>query len=244
MLYYERRGSGPTLVCIHGFLGSSKIYDEVKEDFISSYDTIFIDFAGHGHSSQETVEPSIYNYAEQIVEVLQKEQVTSATWLGHSMGGYIVLAALEKQLATIDKTILAYSSTGADSEEAKAKRDASVKAILTDGKEAFIDGVIPNFFKKNAATALVETGRHIAYAASNDGLISALQTMKSRPNQEALLEQLTIPVLVIEGTEDGVVPPIETTNSYVQKATTNTGHLGMLEEPEQFCAHVRKFMAD
>lgn len=242
MLHYERFGEGPTVVLLHGFLGSSKIYEEIKNDLGTFYDTILIDFAGHGHSDNVTVEPSIYAYAQQVVDILKHEKVSSATWLGHSMGGYIVLAALEKQLFPIEKAVLAYSSTTDDNEEAKAKRDASIEKIQHDGKQPFIDGVIPNFFRKNANPEHIERGRHIAYAASEEGLITALQTMKTRPHQQQLLDALTIPVLIIEGDEDGVVPTINTSNKHAQKESTPTGHLGMLEEPEQFMGHLKKFI--
>ena len=158
------------------------------------------------------------------------------------MGGYIVLAALEKNIATIDKAVLAYSSTNADDNAVKKKRDAAIDKIETEGKEAFVDGVIPKFFKKNADTEHIETGRHIGYATSKLGLITALLTMKERPNQEDLLERLQLPILIIEGAEDGVVPPITTNNPRVKKVQTNTGHLGMIEDPEQFIYHLRSFI--
>ena len=242
MLHYERFGSGPTVVCIHGFLGSSKIYENIRKDLAANFDTILIDFAGHGNSRDVTVTPNIYAYAEQIAEVLQHENVASSTWIGHSMGGYIVLAALEKNIAVLDKAVLAYSSTSADSDDVKVKRDESIKKIDAEGKKAFVDAIIPNFFKKNTDTKKIETGRQIAYAASEEGLKTALLTMKGRPNQEALLNRLDIPVLIIEGTEDGVVPPIHTTNNNIMKVTTETGHLGMIEDPESFMRHLLKFI--
>ena len=242
MLFYERVGTGPTVVFIHGFLGSSKIYDEIKQDLISTYDTIFIDFAGHGRSQEQTVDANIYAYAQQIVEVLQHENVTSSTWIGHSMGGYIVLAALEKQLAQIDKAVLAYSATNADNDEAKKKRLTSIEQIESEGNKAFVDSLIPNFFSKEAKQEHVELGRHIAYAASEDGLKTALLTMKDRPNQQQLVDTLDIPVLVIEGTEDKIVPSIETTNPNVKKVQTPTGHLGMIEEPAKFIDALRTFI--
>ncbi|MER2000271.1 MAG: alpha/beta hydrolase [Lysinibacillus sp.] len=242
MLNYERFGSGPTAVFIHGFLGSSKIYDSVRHELAAYYDTILIDFAGHGNSLTTEVEPNIYAYAQQIAEVLHHENVTSSTWIGHSMGGYIVLAALEKNIATIEKAVLAYSSVSADDDTAKKKRDASIEKIENEGKEAFVDGVIPNFFKNNTATKNIETACQIGYEASKKGLITALQTMKERPNQEDLLTRLKLPILIIEGSEDGVVPSITTNNPTVIKVQTNTGHLGMMEEPEQFMQHLKSFI--
>ena len=242
MLKYERIGNGPTVVFIHGFLGSSEIYSKAKKRLASQYDAIFIDFAGHGASQNENVEPTVYDYAEQIAEVLRHEQVKSSTWVGHSMGGYIVLAALEKQIAKIDKAVLAYSAVSADDAKAKEKRDAAIETIEQQGKEAFISSVIGNFFSNNATPQTVEGGRQIALQATNEGLKTALLTMKNRPSQQTLIDAVPIPVLVIEGTEDKVVSPIETSNPNVHKVTTTTGHLGMLENPDAFMKHLTLFI--
>ena len=93
MLHYKRLGAvdKPTLVYIHGFLGSSQIYKEHIQYLANKYDIIIIDFAGHGYSASLEVSPQIQAYVDQIEEVLIAEDVKNATWIGHSMGGYIVL---------------------------------------------------------------------------------------------------------------------------------------------------------
>lgn len=53
---------------------------------------ITIDLAGHGNSASLEVT----GYVDQIEEILIAEGVKYATWIGYSMGGYIVLAAIKK----------------------------------------------------------------------------------------------------------------------------------------------------
>ncbi len=243
MLHYTRKGTGENLVLVHGFLGAKEVFVEAIEEFTAHYDVIAVDLPGHGQSQFEKSSYSVYDYAKAVVEVLNHEDVREATWLGHSMGGYIVLAALEGNIAPIKRAILAYSSDLSDTEEQKEKRTKQQQQIRENGVEHFVAQVIGNFFSENAKKETIDVARLIAYRASEEGLIAALESMKSRPNQHDFIEQTTTPILIIEGSEDKIVKPIDTQNPNLYKNITMTGHLGMLEDPQGFAQAVRQFMS-
>ncbi|WP_431029807.1 alpha/beta fold hydrolase [Lysinibacillus sp. LZ02] len=243
MLHYELKGSGDeTLVIVHGFLGDITIFNKVMEELQQHYELILIDLPGHGKSKMEQENYTIYDYAQAIVNVLAQEKIANAAWLGHSMGGYIALATLERNMAKIDKLILAYSSASPDSAETQNKRDEQMKTIEQNGVKAFVDNSIDAFFSKEAANESIEFARTIAYKATEEGLIAALQAMKERPNQTQLLHETSTPILVIEGQQDTIVSPIETDNIAVQKIVTNTGHIGMLEDDKAFLKAIKQFL--
>lgn len=242
MLHYERQGSGEVLVLIHGFLGSRQVFDKVFGPLQENFDVIRIDFPGHGKSELQPEHQSVYDYAQEIVEVLKHEYVEEAYWLGHSMGGYILLAALEKELHPIKKAILAYSSETADSEETKDKRDKQQAKIRENGSKAFVDEALPGFFSQHAQQNDIQFAKEVAYEATEAGLIAALGAMKTRNDQHKLIEETDTPILVLQGKHDKVVPPIETANPLVKKVVTDTGHLGMLEDPEAFVKAVIAFL--
>lgn len=243
MLHYTRRGAGENLVLIHGFLGAKEVFDEVIEELNTRYDVIAIDLPGHGQSGLEKEQYSVYDYADAVTEVLQHEGVNEAVWLGHSMGGYIALAALEKKIAPITRVILAYSSDLADTDEQKEKRTKQQQQIREVGVERFVNEIIGNFFGDKAKEETIDVARRIAHRASEEGLIAALEAMKTRPNQHDFLEQTTTSILVIEGFQDKIVKPIESNNPNVRKNETMTGHLGMLEDPQGFLQAVDQFMS-
>lgn len=244
MIHYNRYGKEgrPVLLYIHGFLGGEDIYKEHIELLKEDYYMIAVDFAGHGNSALVEVEPTIDGYLAQIEEVLKVEEVTKAIWVGHSMGGYIVLRALEKQLPSVSKAVLAYSSVEADDDKAKEKRDKQKETIKKHGVYHFVSSTLPAFFSEQVDEALIEKAINIGKAASELGLFTALDAMKSRKNQQQTIDTTEIPVLIIEGTHDQIVAPIETTNSNVEKVRTNTGHLGMMELPEPFTTHIIQFL--
>ncbi|KGR81563.1 alpha/beta fold hydrolase [Lysinibacillus odysseyi] len=244
MLHYERMGNkgGDTIVMIHGFLGGSDMFHKAIKELEGEYDIISVDLPGHGKSKMESDAYTVYDYAKAIAEVLKHEKVANATWLGHSMGGYITLAALEKGIADIDKAILAYSSAAPDSTETQKKRDQQKSDIELNGVKAYIDNGINAFFGDNPYSEDVEFASRVGYEATAEGLQAALDAMKSRPDQTTFIHEVSIPILVIEGSQDSIVAPIETENIAVQKITTDTGHLGMLEDSKAFAKAVKQFL--
>lgn len=243
MLNYVRQGAGDALVLIHGFLGSKDVFQDALEELAEHYDVIAVDLPGHGQSQVEQGSYTVYDYANEVAAVLEHEYITEATWLGHSLGGYIVLAAVEQNIAPINKAILAYSSDLPDTDEQKEKRTKQQHDIRENGVKEYVDQLIEGFFSDNPKADKVEIGRHIAYQCSEEGLVLALDAMKSRPNQQNLTKTTNTPILLIEGTQDKVVKPIETSNPHIQKVQTNTGHLGMIEEPGEFAKAIVEFIS-
>lgn len=244
MLNYNRTGpvGKPIVVFIHGFLGSEAIYKEQISELKQDFDLVTIDLPGHGNSPVNDVEKSVEGYVKEIEKVLQAENIDKATWVGHSMGGYLVLSALQQQLPTIEKAVLAYSAVNADDAETKEKRSKQQNTIRENGVRTFVQSTLPAFFKETTSDQIVQAAISIGNKATEEGLISALDVMKSRPNQQQTIDSTTVPVLIIEGEQDGIVKKIDTTNPQVQKVTTNTGHLGMMELPTEFSATIKKFI--
>lgn len=245
MIHYNRFGKkgSTTLLYIHGFLGGEHIYKDHTQLMKEDYDLITVDLAGHGMSKSIEVDPTIDSYLAQIEEVLKVEEVEKAVWIGHSMGGYIVLRALEKQIPSVEKAVLAYSTVNSDDASAKEKRDNQKNEIQTNGVEPFIRKILPAFFSNHANEAVIEEAIQIGSSASVSGLCTALDAMKARPNQQQTIDTTKTPVLIVEGLYDKVVAPIETMNPNISKVKTETGHLGMMELPEPFTTYIRQFLS-
>lgn len=244
MLHYQREGSGEVVVLVHGFLGGIHIFEQIFEPLTKHFDVIAIDLPGHGKSEAPDGEYTMYRYAEDILEVLTLEKIEKAYWIGHSMGGYITLAALEKQYTNIEKAILLYSSDAPDTPEAIEKRTKQQQEIQAHGAGAFVEGIIHNFLAPDADTEDILFAKEVAHEAHEDGLITALGAMKSRPDQRELVDSIETPILVIEGEQDKAVTPIETSNPNVTKVFTNTGHLGMIEDSQTVVREILQFLKD
>jgi pimeloyl-ACP methyl ester carboxylesterase len=90
-IHYLDKGKGKNLVYIHGFLGSSWIYEELVEYFSDNYRVIAIDHLGHGKSDKPESEsyelPELANFLEEtLTKIVGDEKIILH---GHSMGGMI-----------------------------------------------------------------------------------------------------------------------------------------------------------
>ena len=59
MLDWQRQGEGPNVVLVHGFLGSSKIFEPLTAHLVQRYSVTTIDLPGFGQSHDVPVPPTV-----------------------------------------------------------------------------------------------------------------------------------------------------------------------------------------
>lgn len=89
-LAYTRKGRGPVLVLVHGYLGGGKIWADQLAAFSARHDVICPDLAGFGDSAHLTAPDSITGHAQDVLRLLDALGVETFALLGHSMGGMVV----------------------------------------------------------------------------------------------------------------------------------------------------------
>ena len=110
-IFIGEEGKGFPLVLIHGFLGSSKMWEPQIDFFKDNFRVIAPDLPGFGKSKNVTSHNSISSIADTILENLKKKGINSFFLLGHSMGGMVVQEMAKKSGDNISKLIC--YSTGA-----------------------------------------------------------------------------------------------------------------------------------
>jgi len=93
-IFYREAGSlsDPTVVMVHGFMGSSYDFINVIDSIKDNYHVIAVDLVGFGLSEKSTTfEYYKDNQAEMVVALLEQKGIDSYTLLGHSMGGEVAL---------------------------------------------------------------------------------------------------------------------------------------------------------
>jgi pimeloyl-ACP methyl ester carboxylesterase len=91
-LYAEERGSGPTVVLLHGLGGSTYSWRYVAPRLARTHRVISIDFKGFGRSDKAF--DTAYSAADQarlIETFLARRGVRDVTLIGHSFGGQVAL---------------------------------------------------------------------------------------------------------------------------------------------------------
>ena len=93
-IVYEVTGKGkPALVFVHCWCGKRTYWNAQVEYFSKKYTCITLDLAGHGESGRNRNKWTIPAFAEDVFAVIEKENLKKVILVGHSMGGFIALAA-------------------------------------------------------------------------------------------------------------------------------------------------------
>jgi len=248
-IFFSDSGKGKTIVLLHGFTETSRIWDSFKDELSEYYRVIVIDLAGHGKS--ETVEPihSMELQAEIVYEVLNSRKVKKCIMVGHSMGGYVTLAFAAKYPEMLKGIGLFHSHPFPDSAVDKKNRERTVKIVEQDNfgfVAAFIPSLFPEGMKKiygKEIDGLVGRAKGIP----KEGIIAAIEGMKIRKNQCSLLKSIDVPVLFIIGLKDPKAPldklwkmislPKHTECLILRDA----GHMGYIEAPEETLGMIKGF---
>ena len=104
-IYTEDEGSGFPLVLVHGFLGSSEMW-ELQINFFKNYFRVIApDLPGFGKSKEVKSHNSIQSIANLLLNFLEEKKIDKFYLLGHSMGGMIVQEMAKKSGNKISKLI-------------------------------------------------------------------------------------------------------------------------------------------
>ncbi|MDT0649376.1 alpha/beta hydrolase [Autumnicola edwardsiae] len=235
-IFFSSEGEGNPLILLHGFLESSKIWDDFVPSLAAHRQVVCIDLPGHGKSGCFNEIHSMEEMAKGVKEVLRNLGIEKAAVAGHSMGGYVSLE-LSKIFPTLLRSLTLINSTPeADSEERKNNRDRAVK-LVSKNKNAFVKMAISNLMLPSSSgkhKAEVQNLISEALEMSTKGITAATKGMKIRTDNMNLFSNLEIEKNIIAGKED----PILNYKSLKKVAITgnanyfllNGGHLSFIED--------------
>ncbi len=97
---YSSKGAGPAALLIHGNSCSSRSYQyQLESPLGETFRLAALDLPGHGQSSNAANPSTTYNlpgYARVVVEVAKQLGLSDAVFVGWSLGGHIVLEAVNQ----------------------------------------------------------------------------------------------------------------------------------------------------
>lgn len=195
-------------------------------------------------------DPSLEAMAAFLIRFLDDNQIATAVAAGMSMGGYVALAMAENYPKRLAGLGLISSQSAADSDETRKGRFETIKKIRAEGPSVVIDSLVPRLFAgdKSKNPDFRNYPERGAGAAGVDGLCWALEAMAKRPDRTALVRSLTIPVLVVHGLDDKIVPSArarelaESLQKPVLIELSGIGHASPLEAPDQVASGLAQLM--
>jgi len=194
---YSETGKGTTLVLLHGFLENSTMWNPHVEELAKRNRVVCVDLLGHGQTNCLGYVHSMEDQADMVHHVLHELKIRKAILVGHSMGGYIALAFAELYPEMMKGLVLMNSTSRADSDERKTNRDRAILAVKQN-YTTFIRMSIANLFSENNRERLsneIELVRNEALKTPLQGIVAALEGMKTRNDREVILHFTTYPIL-------------------------------------------------
>ena len=99
-------GSGHPLIIVHGLFGSSDNWATLGKRFSSQFEVHLVDVRNHGRSFH-SYEMNYSVIVDDVLYYMQEKNIEHSYFIGHSMGGKIVMELAMKYPDTIDKLVVA-----------------------------------------------------------------------------------------------------------------------------------------
>lgn len=257
-LHVERAGSGPAVVLLHGFTGSTVTWHRLRDDLGDRFTTILVDLPGHGRSDapEDPGRYALSRFADDLVRVLDALRVPRAAVLGYSLGGRAALRFALAHRSRVDALILESASPGIAAAPERAERAAADAALATalerDGIEAFVDRWerLPLWASQERlppeTRAALRTQR---LQNAPRGLAGSLRGAGAGADPAVTgLGDLDVPVLLVVGALDaryvGIAEGMAAVLPRARLAVVpDAGHAVHVERPAAFTALVAEFLA-
>lgn len=249
-LHVEVRGSGPTVLFVHGFPLTGELWSPVAERLAGERRSLIPDLRGHGRSGVGEV-TGLRSHADDLVAVLDATGVAGPVpVVGLSMGGYVALELCRAHPERVGALVLVDTRAGGDSQEAAQARRDTARRVLEQGSTVLADSMVERLFAPSASPELRRRWHELMAATPPEGAAAALLAMADRPDSFATLRDFRRPVLLVVGAEDAITPPDEA--RLMQEAAPHArlevipeaGHMTPVEQPDRFAEVLLDFLRE
>ena len=246
-LPYQRRGSGPQLVLVHGYLGGSEQWASELINLSPHFDVIAVSLAGYGEAYALPAPTAIADHATAVLDTLDKLGVERFHLLGHSMGGMVVQQIVHQAPHRVDRLVL-YGTGALGAIPGRFETMArSRERLAMDGLERTARRISALWLLEREASSAYESLARVACRASAQAAEAGLWAME-RWDGRAWLPAIGQPTLVIWGEHDRSYawPQVEALWRGIAGASLAVlpacSHSAHLERPELFQSLVREFL--
>ena len=246
--YLEAGKSDETIVLIHGLGASADRWKDVILYFSKKYHIIIPDLIGFGYSDKPIIDYTVNFFTKFLFDFLDSLGIKKCAMIGSSFGGQLVTEFAMQYNEMLKKMILvspsgfmeysthafeAYMMTAFNPSERNIRKAFEMMYGLNNGVESAADEFLSRMKIPGAQEALIST------------LMYAIRTKIDCKK----LSSLSIPTLIVWGTQDTVIPPTNaksffsclTNCTYVEMA--GCGHVPYVDQPENFSRLVLEFVS-
>jgi 3-oxoadipate enol-lactonase len=240
------------LLFLHGFPLSGEMWAPQVAEFAGEWRTLAPDVRGCGTSDVGTGQYTMETLVDDLFTVLdQAVGGTPVVAVGLSMGGYILLRALEREPTRFRGVVLCDTRSAADGRTGRLARAIGIRRIEREGLEPFVEDFLAAVLAPGARQTrpdLWDDLKRMMMRNSPIGVRGQLLAMASRIDTGRVLGRISVPALVINGTEDRLTRPsagramAEKIPNAVFSELEGAGHLSSIEAPLEFNRVLRSYL--
>jgi len=234
----------PAMILLHGWPLDRSLWAEVASDLVAEgFRVVCPDLPGFGASPPLDAEDwTVEAYADEVADVLRGLGTERVAVAGHSFGGYVALALADANADLVAGLGLVASRTGADTDAARAGRQATIAKVRAQGTQALLPDLAAKLLAPTAAPEMRLRAERLVGGCAPEAVIAGLTAMAARPDRAFVLEDFVRPLLVMHGTSDQLIPvaeaaqPARVGGGVTRRILEGVGHLPMWEAVSETAA--------
>jgi len=248
-LSYNDTGHGQPIIFIHGFCESKEMWVAFEKALSPYYRILTPDLPGHGESLWMEEEITMEETAVILGMWIDGLSLEKPIVIGHSLGGYAVLALAEIMGDELGGIGLFHSTAFADDKDKIDTRNKTLDFVNKHGVEKFVKSFVPPLFPDNPSEELQERIDYVlklAQKTSFPGLVAFTKAMRDRKDRTEVLKNFKGKKMMIAGQADSAIKISDSrkhekwVDFYFE--LPGTGHMGMFEKEEKSLEVIGKFM--
>lgn len=222
--YYKDWGEGKPVIFSHGWpLSSDAFEDQMLFLAQNGYRVIAHDRRGHGRSSQPWQGHNMDQYADDLEQLLEHLKIENATHFGHSTGGGEVARYYKrhgskgriKKAGLIGAIPPIMIKTDWNPEGLDKKVFDDIREGVRSDRSSFFYKLADNFYGVKVNDGLRSEFWRLGMQGSIKALYDCIKVF-SETDQRDDLKGMNIPVLVLYGKEDAIVPPVSSSEKAIK----------------------------
>lgn len=246
-LFVNDVGNEFPLIMVHGFLGSSIMWEPQIEELKKYYRVITPDLPGFGYSNKVTPCNSINSMAKSILDVIDHLGINKFHLLGHSMGGMIVQEMTKLAGDKVEKLICYGTGPRGNMPERFETIDQSRDRLKIEGLTNTAHRIAKTWFVKEDKAKQFDLCSKAGKLATLEAADFALVAMKNWDGLENL-KNIKNKTLIIWGNKDRAYNrnQVDTLNEKITDSNLiifeGCSHNVHLENSDKFNKTVRDFL--
>ncbi|MSR06256.1 MAG: alpha/beta fold hydrolase [Gemmatimonadetes bacterium] len=250
-LTIDLKGDGPGILFIHGFPMDRTLWRPLVAG-LPGWRRMAPDLPGFGLSDAfPDGTATIARYADDMVRVLDDQRVDRAVVCGLSLGGYVAFQLWRAHPDRVRAFVLISTRAEGDNPDGRTKRNEMIEQIRTDGVRGLADTFFPRLLAAATVKAEANVAGHVRTMLLDNqvgGLEAAVAAMRDREDSTQLLSTVSVPSLIVAGSEDVLIPGGTSRALAVGikgsrfETVMGAGHVAPLEQPDATVEIVSDFL--